>query len=334
MQMNPEPYYCCGKKMPIRPHSIQKGITLLELLIAVAMAGVLVAGISGVITAALNAGQSAHLQNDTLQQASFAMQRMTHAISKSRQLRLPLGENTSTAYSESVRKVLAVALDPTLDRDNDGWADANNDKDFLDVNKNGSRDVGEPERIDEDADLDQDSDGQAGIAGIDDDGDDTVDDGTGAMARHDDDEDGQSDEDVINGLDDDGDGSIDEDPFSDMNNDSKPGIAAVDDDLDGTIDEGNKDDDDEDGLVIEDWFDNQVYYQNGTTLMERLPDINATDGTQYTAYPIAENVSQLRVERVMGNDGSTVLVDITLTLSPPGGVPVTLNTRAAIGSGL
>jgi prepilin-type N-terminal cleavage/methylation domain-containing protein len=312
----------------------QKGLTLLEILISVAIASILILAISGFINAALNARQSTHMQNDTLQQARFAMQRMARAVSKSRQLRIPLGENTTTAWSESVRNVLAVSLDPTLDRNKDGWADANNDKDYLDANKSGSRDAGEPERIDEDFDLDSNSDGKPGIMNIDDDGDGVVDEGNGAMARHDDDEDGQVDEDVINGLDDDSDGAIDEDPFTDMNGDGKAGVISVDDDFDGTIDEGNQDDDDEDNLVIEDWADEQVFYLSGTTLMERLPNINAANGSAYTEYAIAENVSQFRVERLLGGNGSTMLVDIALTLSPSGGEPVSLNTRVGVGSGL
>ena len=312
----------------------QTGLTLLETLIAVAIGGILIAAISGFINAALNAGQTAHMQNDTLQQARFAMQHMTRAASKSRQLRIPLGENTTTAWSESVRNVLAVSLDPTLDRNKDGWADANNDRDYLDVNKSGTRDAGEPERIDEDFDLDSNSDGKPGIINIDDDGDGVVDEGSGAMVRHDDDEDGQADEDVINGLDDDSDGAIDEDPFTDMNGDGKAGVSSLDDDFDGIIDEGNKDDDDEDGAVMEDWADGQVFYLSGTKLLERLPNINAVDGMAYTEYPIADNVSQFRIERVLGANGSTVLVDITLTLSPSGGEPVSLNTKVGIGSGL
>ena len=63
-----------------------------------------------------------------------------------------------------------------------------------------ARDAGEPERIDEDWDLDSNSDGKPGIMNIDDDGDGTVDEGSGAMASHDDDEDGNFDEDPINGL--------------------------------------------------------------------------------------------------------------------------------------
>jgi prepilin-type N-terminal cleavage/methylation domain-containing protein len=312
----------------------QQGITLLETLIAVAIAGILIAAISGFINTALNAGQSTHMQNDTLQQARFAMQRMTRAASKSRQLRIPLAENTTTAWSESVRNVLAVSLDPTLDRNKDGWADANNDKDYLDANKSGARDAGEPERIDEDFDLDSNSDGKPGIMNIDDDGDGTIDEGSGAMTRHDDDEDGNADEDVVNGLDDDSDGAIDEDPFKDMNGDTKAGMINVDDDFDGSIDEGSNDDDDEDGSVIEDWADDQVFFLSGTTLMERLPNLNAADGSAYTEYPVADNVSQFRVERVLAADGNSVLVDISLTLSPPGASVVSLNTRVAVGSGL
>jgi prepilin-type N-terminal cleavage/methylation domain-containing protein len=308
----------------------QTGLTLLETLIAVAIASILIAAISGVIGTALNTGQTIHMQNDTLQQARFAMQRMSRAVSKSRQLLLPLGENSTTAWSESVRNVLAVSLDPTSDRNKDGWADANNDKDYLDVNKSGTRDVGEPERIDEDAARDNTNDGQAGIKGIDDNGDGTID----LLGVSDNDEDTLNYEDNINGIDDDGDGSIDEDTDRDMNGDGKSGISGVDDDYDGSIDEGNSDDDDEDGLRDEDWIDSQVFFLNGITLMERLPNINPADGTAYTEYAIAENVSQFRVERVLGANGSTVLVDITLTLSPPGGDPISLNTRIGVSSGL
>ena len=182
--------YC--EKMPVTPTSRQKGFTLLEILLALAIAGVLLAALSNVISTALDAEQATRLQNNTLQQARFALQRITHAVSKSQRLLIPLAENSATTWSESVRNVLAVSLDPTLDRDKDGWADANNDKDFLDVNKSGTRDAGEPERIDEDFGMDSDSDGKPGIINIDDDGDGTIDEGNGAMARHDDDEDGQA----------------------------------------------------------------------------------------------------------------------------------------------
>jgi prepilin-type N-terminal cleavage/methylation domain-containing protein len=316
--------------MHLKSYSGQQGLSLLEVLLAVAIGGVLIAAISGVVGNALDAGRDTRVQNDTLQQARFAIQRMVHAVSKTRYLMIPLGENPATTWTESIRNVLAVTLDPTLDRNKDGWADANNDKDFLDVNKSGSRDAGEPERIDEDTDNDSTNDGKSGIIGIDDNGDGTVD----AQNVMDNDEDSLKFEDNINRIDDDGDGSIDEDTDWDMNGDGKPGVAGVDDDFDGLIDEGNKDDDDEDGVRNEDWLDPVVYFLSGNTLMERLPNINPVSGTNYTEYPIADNVSQLLVTRLMGGNGSTALVEITLTLSPPGADPVTLTTRVGVASGL
>jgi prepilin-type N-terminal cleavage/methylation domain-containing protein len=311
----------------------QQGLSLLEVLIAVAIASVLLAAITRVVGTALNTERGIRMQNDTLQQARFAMQRMVNAVSNTRRLMIPLGENPVTVWKESERNVLAVTLGPTLDRDKDGWADANNDKDYLDVNKDFLRNTGEPERIDEDLANDNTSDGMPGIIDIDDDGDGSIDEG-GAIDDIDDDEDGSGDEEMLDGLDNDSDGSIDEDMQLDMNKDIAAGIKSVDDDFDGSIDEGFNDDDDEDGLRGEDWLDPVVYYLNGSTLMERMPNINPTSGTDYTAYPIADNVAQLLVKRIMGGNGTTALVDITLTLSPSGAEPVTLNTRIGVGSGL
>lgn len=308
----------------------QNGFSLLEVIISVAISGFLIAAISGVVGTALNAERGSRQQNDTLQQARFAMQRMVEAVIKSRRLMIPLGENPATAWKESERNVLAVTLDPTLDRDKDGWADANNDKDFLDVNNNGARDAGEPERIDEDFAADNTNDNSAGIINIDDNGNGAVDE----VAGNDNDEDQQNSEEKMNGLDDDGDGSIDEDVDKDMNGDGLAGIALVDDNFDNIVDNGQNDDDDEDGLISEDWLDPVVYFLNGTTLMERMPNINPVNGADYTEYPIAENVSELLVKRITGGNGTTALVDISLTLSPPGAVPVTLTTRIGVGSGL
>jgi len=308
----------------------EQGFTLLEILIALAIATVLIAAISGVINTALTAQTSTKAQHDNLQQARFAMQRMVNAVRQSKQLLIPLNENASTAWSESVRNVLAVSLEPTLDNNKDGWADANNDKDFLDVNKNGSRDAGEPERIDEDVNKDSSNDGASGIIGIDDDGDGSIDESSAI----DNDEDGQQNEDLVNGLDDDGDGNIDEDPDQDMTGDGKAGVGDVDDDFDGQIDENPVNDNDEDGVPGEDWLDPHVFYLNGTTLMERLPTILPANGASYNEYAIADHVSQFRVERIIASNAASTLVDITLTITPAQGNPVTLNTRIAVSGGL
>ena len=309
----------------------QHGLSLVELLLAVVIGGILLAGIDGLLGSALLTEWQIRSRNDTLQQARFAIQQMLRAVSGSQRLLIPLVENPATAWSESVRDVLAVTLDPTLDRDKDGWADANNDKDYLDNNQNGSRDAGEPERIDEDPSSDTNNDGGSGVVGIDDNDDGSVDNGRNS---NDDDEDGVMEEDPVNGMDDDGDGAVDEAPLADAENDNAPGLPGVDDDLDGSTDEGLDGDNDEDGSLNEDWLDTVVFFLDGTTLMERIPSIDPADGTDYGEYALTEDVSQLRIERLVGGDGVTVLVDITLTLSPAGVEPVTVNARIRVGGAL
>lgn len=326
--------------MPATVHPVsiraQRGLTLVEILLSVTVAALLLAGITGVIRTALDTENVARKNHDQWQELRFAMQRMVDAVAKTRRLMIPLGENPATAWLESERNVLAVTLDPTLDRNKDGWADANNDKDFLDVNQNSLRDAGEPELIDEDVGTDNTYDGKPGIKGIDDNGDGIIDN----SSSNDNDEDGsnledsQGDVDNDGNFDDDGDGAVDEDIDKDMNRDGKPGISGVDDDFDGTTDEGSSDDDDEDDLDGEDWFDPVVFFLNGTTLMQRIPNINSVNGQQYTHYVVAENVSQFLVKRLPGNDGASVLVDITLALTPPGGDPIVLNSRVGVGSAL
>lgn len=119
-----------------------------------------------------------------------------------------------------------------------------------------------------------------------------------------------------------------------MTRDNKAGIKDFDDNYNGLIDEGHTFDDDEDGLKDEDWLDPVVFFLSGTTLKQRIPNLNPIDGTQYTEYVIADNVSQFQVSRINGGDGKTALVNIVLTLTPPAAESVTLNTRIAVGSGL
>jgi len=310
------------------------GFSLVELLIAVTIAGILIAGMQGLVSQALTAESIIRARNDSVQQGRFAMQLMVKSVRMTRRLMIPLGENPNTIYKESERDVLAVTMDPTQDLNRDGWADANNDKDFLDINNNGSRDAGEPERIDEDLFLDNTNDNSPGIIGIDDNGDGIVDNSSAATPHHDNDEDGVVNEDKVNGLDDDGDGSIDEDIPQDMNDDTKPGIAGVDDDYDGTVDDGTANDDDEDGVLSEDWLDPVVYFLNGTTLMQRVPNINPADGTDYQENPIAENISGFQVIRIPDGGGRVVLVDLMLEIRPVNGEPVSFRTSVGVGSGL
>jgi hypothetical protein len=97
-------------------------------------------------------GERATLQRD----ARLALERIAAMVEASTRLMVPLEVTTAT------RDVLAVALPPGLDRNGDGYADADN-------NKNGV--------VDDDLPADETNDGGAGIIGIDDDGDGLVDNG-------------------------------------------------------------------------------------------------------------------------------------------------------------
>ncbi len=292
----------------------QAGLTLVETLFAMAIAALLIAALGAVVGPTLNAWEVAQRDNQLTREARFAVDRMTAAVRGTTHLLVPRADDPNTAYSESLRDVLALALDPTLDRDGNGFADADNDQDG---------------RVNEDWTPDNNNDNQPGIAGIDDDGDGVIDEGS----QDDNDEDGTLLEDPLDGLDNDGDAAIDEDVGQDMNGDTQPGVAGVDDDGDALTDEGDFRDDDEDDDVDEDWLDSVAYFLNGTTLMERLPDVGATSGTDFTTSAIAENVNLFEVERLLPAAGQrAVLVRIRLELTTPEGDSVLLESRTRVGS--
>jgi type II secretory pathway pseudopilin PulG len=309
-----------GRGAALRGHSAQ-GFTLLEAVLALAIAAILLGALAGVTGESLRALALVREHETLNEDARFAMERMVTAVSGTSRLLLPLAENPATAWSESVRDVLAVALDPGLDRNLDGFADADNDRDG---------------RSDEDPWVDFTDDGANGIVGIDDDGDGAVDEGgSGPLGNYaDDDEDGSFNEDPVNGVDDDGDGIVDEDPDGDWNGDGAPGVAGVDDDADGSTDEGASRDDDEDGNNNEDSVEPVVFFLSGTTLVERQPNLDPADGLDFTERPIAENVGAFQVERLApGPNDRAVLVEITLQLAAASGETVDLTTRVRVGGG-
>lgn len=289
------------------------GFTLVELLAALAVGALLLAGLSGAIAQGLRTWEVAGERRELTQEARFALDRMIEAAGGTTRLLLPRADDPGTGQTESVRAVLALALDPTLDRDRDGFADADNDRDGL---------------VDEDPGRDATNDGKPGILGIDDDGDGRIDEGS----RRNDDEDGRSDEDEVNGLDDDGDGAVDEDADADLNDDREPGVGGVDDDGDGYIDEGADDDDDEDASEDEDWLDPVVFYLQGTSLIERVPVPHPADGTDFRETVLSENVSDFRVERLSpAPEDRALLVDILLELTGPHGDTISLRSLARVG---
>lgn len=309
------------------------GFTIIELLVSLTIGALLLTALAGLVDTALATRDDTRLGNDALQDARFAMQRMVTATRDTDRLLLPLADNPNTNWRENVREqtvpasapegdstlataVLAVTLDPYLDIDGDGVADADNDKDG---------------RVNEDLGNDHTFDGASGIIGIDDDGDGTVDEPEPGSVDKDNDEDGSPTEDSFNGIDDDGDGSIDEDHQQDMNKDGAPGIVNFDDDGDGSIDEGQNRDDDEDGANNEEWLETVVFFLSGNSLIERRPNPNPTDGNDFSEHIIAENVTRFRVERIPDTGKRAVLVDLTLEITDPDREPVSLNTRLRVG---
>jgi prepilin-type N-terminal cleavage/methylation domain-containing protein len=328
-----------------KQHRDWQGFTYIEMMLSVAIMGVVMLALMGVVNTAAETGGSVRGSNDLTRQARFAMQRMVHYAGHSRRLLVPLVDKPLTNWPENIREqtippsppvgdqvfasaVLAVTLPAFVDLDQDDFPDADDDEDGL---------------IDEDLPNDNQHDFQPGIGGIDDDGDGYVDENPSDW-WDDDETNGVSNEDPLNGVDDDDDANIDEDTASDMNGDGCPGSCGVDDDGDGAIDEGSADDDDEDGNTFEDPYDPVVYYLSGQSLIERMPvPWNAdgistpdgpVDGRDFEESVIAENVTRLRFERL--DDGTELdLVDIVLELTDPNtGENVSLQTRVRIGGAL
>lgn len=321
-----------------RPPS--RGFTLFELLIALALAGLVLAATNGLVNNALGSDEVVAERNSLMRDARFAMERMARSVRETRYLMLPMPDKPDTDWRENVREetvpasppegsstkataVLAMSLSARIDLDADGFPDADNDRDG---------------RIDEDFPNDIHFDFGDGIYLIDDGGNGFVDE---SFSDSDDDERlNGNDEDPINGLDDDADGVIDEDPGADMNADGAPGMISVDDDADGQIDEGVAADDDEDGVVDEDWLDAVVFYLQGDSLIERHPvpwDETANgfvSGRDYLETVIAEDVTLFRIERPVASPSGEQLIDLTLELTGPTGQVASLNARVRTGGAL
>ncbi|MBF0187399.1 MAG: hypothetical protein HQL50_05695 [Magnetococcales bacterium] len=307
-----------GQEAPV---SAEAGFSLIEIVMALVISTLVMVSLSGIVGQMTTNMNLVLEKRDALDDAQFAMDRMEQAVLKTERFLLPLMDNPATAWNESVHTVLAVTLDPTLDRDRDGIPDADNDRDG---------------QVDEDLPKDMNNDGKAGILGIDDDNDGDIDESATEDDDEDDDDLGSKDEDWLDGQDNDGDGSIDEDMPADMNNDGDDGVDAVDDDGDGTTDENAKEDDDEDeddgGGKDEDWIDSVVFFLSGTNLMERLPNPHATSGTDYVEHIIASDVNLFQVtRRTPGATERGELVDIQLEITTDSGESVSMTSTVRIG---
>ncbi len=318
-----------------------RGLTLLEVLIAVVIIGIIFVALNGLVQQALMTQDISSERNKLTQQARFAMQRMVYAINNAQELILPLADDATTAFRENVREqtepssppesgsslataVLAVSLHGNSDQNSDGISDADDDNDG---------------RIDEDLPADRSNDASPGLYLVDDDGDGDVDEDP-TTPDDDDEQNAVADEDPVNNIDDDNDGTVDEDSGSDMNADGCPGICGVDDDNDGLIDEGDIGDDDEDGLVDEDWINPLVYFLQKGRLQERLPvpwDVNSdgrVDGRDFVESTLAEQVTLFRVERLDSAGRRKQLISIQLKLQDSAGRSIGFSTQVRLNVGL
>jgi prepilin-type N-terminal cleavage/methylation domain-containing protein len=277
------------------------GFTLVELLITLAIAGIVLTALSGVINNVMMLWNSEQARNELLYQGNLAMDRMVSAVSHAERLLIPRADNPATPQDEAHRDILAVTIDPHLDSDGDGFYDADNDHDG---------------RVDEDIPADNTFDYRPGIRNIDDNGDGSVDEG---MGLHDNDEDGQAGEDWLDGVDNDGDGSIDED------------IPADNDAL--TIGAG-KTDNDGDGLFNEDWLDPVVFLvsTDNKSLIERTPVVNGPDGSETTdSILVQADTVALSIRRVPTGVGArSTQVEITLQLATGATGPLTIQARVRL----
>jgi prepilin-type N-terminal cleavage/methylation domain-containing protein len=263
----------------------EKGFTLVELLVAIAILGMIAGVATSLLSSILQAQDHGSSRADLYQEGLVAMEQITSGVRGCTYFLIPNAHNPT-------RDILAFS--GTINDDNDFYF---GDTLFP--------------RIDEDPPADMNFDNKSGIELTDDDGDG----GTDEAAGGDDDEDGLIDEDPLDGLDNDGDGNIDEDFPLDNRDDSKAGIAGIDDDGDGSVDEGNPMDNDEDSSFQDDRINPVVYkFDNGAhTLTEWVPETGQT--TVLSNHATFFEVTWEAPERIL----------ITLTLTDDKGKNVTFS---------
>ncbi|MFH1277387.1 MAG: prepilin-type N-terminal cleavage/methylation domain-containing protein [Candidatus Eisenbacteria bacterium] len=264
-----------------------KGLTLLELMIAVSITALIAVALSGFTRSLLQANAREGGTLSTYYDGLAAMERMSGAAKRATFLLIPNGY-------EPERDILALS----------GFI--NDDGDFY---------FGDSlfPRIDEDTDKDMVLNDVPGIKGVDDDGDGYID---TSGDKEDDDEDywpyRLKNEENLNGRDDDGDGSIDEDLGEDMNGDNYSGIRGIDDDGDGNVDQMDKKDDDEDGQKNEDSLNPRWYrwYSGTGVLWEYTQTKTITE-----SLPLCENVTKFRVQyqRESASLRTTLIIQMAVT---------------------
>jgi len=306
----------------------QRGMTLVEVMIAVTIIAILSSVVFGLADTALKAWAQSNGEGEIYRQGSLTMEYLAIAVRSAHRVLVPL-ENATGVTSHDV---LALAM-PCDD------CDFRTDGDFDCIDDDGDG------RYDEDGYQDMNRDGRPGINGIDDEYNGTIDDLYNySGAYRNDDEDvycvfymfghcwGYSlnlDEDPLDNFDNDGDNFLDEDWPSDINGDGYPGKRYFDDDGDGSVDEGNDEDDDEDGQTNEDAFNPiLIYHDTGTDELILEHPVYKDDGNcsrdDYDEMVLATDVTDFHVTLLSAGNGVQI-VQVSLEITRGDDV-VTLGT--------
>ncbi|MBN1826693.1 MAG: prepilin-type N-terminal cleavage/methylation domain-containing protein [Candidatus Eisenbacteria bacterium] len=274
------------------------GFTLVEVVIATAILGILAVGLSRMVQSQLQVRETERSVLDTYREGRAAMARMTRDVRVCTQLMIPNGHNPT-------RDILAVA----------GFHNDDDDYYFNDILF---------PRVDEDPKNDVGDDGKPGIKGYDDDGDGWID-----MSGNDEDDDEDyyetytKNEDPVDGFDNDHDGTIDEDYGADINNDYDDGINGWDDDGDGGVDNGEgREDDDEDDKKNEDPVDALIFQFNPDS--SRVEEVHTWD--QETGV-LCDHVTGFSTVYYYDNYYTYPYIEITLTLTADNGRVFTFSER-------
>lgn len=264
-----------------------RGFSVVEMLTALAIGAMLLGGLYQLLQSTLGWSTANEGRNRAVLEAQFAFNRMVRAAAEGRMLILPLGTVTRAHF--------AVTLPPGLDRNGDGFPDADSDFDGL---------------LDEDHSADMTNDQANGLFDFDDDADGSADEGP--VSGADDDESGVSNDDDIDGIDNDGDGLIDEDN----------GLIG-DEDGDGVSNE--------DGYDAWLYFLSGNKLLERTRVPWDTDNSGTVTGRDVVTSQLLENVTLLEARREVTSSGSTLL-HLKMNVADPAGEVVTLETTVRIGS--
>lgn len=156
-----------------------RGFTLLELLIVLAIGSGLLTGVAYLLNLGIRTHNSGVAEAEARQTLEFALQEIGRALRETQDVLVPNTHDMDRNDNDPAKNLLVVSLSPVLDANNDGFFDADNDRDGVVDWQVRQFAVGVarqfPLRSAVNLPRDMTNDNRTGVRGIDDDGDDNVD---------------------------------------------------------------------------------------------------------------------------------------------------------------